>query len=321
MATGTPEGRSITVQQWWGLVRRARREAWGDVTGYLFILPMLVLFILFNAWPIVRGFTMAFTDYRFLYPGSEWEFIGASNFVEISNDPTFWMSLGRSLYFTVLYVPASIIIPLVIATLISRVYNPRLAGAYRVIVYLPVVLPIAVALLLWRQLFDTNFGYVNILLNEVLNLPIKPGWLSEPSLAMPVLVSATLWKSLGSNVLLFLIGLYNINRELYDAASVDGAGAWQQWWHVTLPLLKPVLIIVLVLSADIISATQEPMIMFNGGGPLDSVHTLGFYTYQVAFRWGDLRWGYAAAMGLVVGLTSVLLSVGVFRALRSERLW
>lgn len=321
MTTGTADGRSITPQQWWALVRQSRREAWGDVTGYLFILPMLTLFLLFNAWPIIRGFTMAFTDYRFLYPGSEWSFNGGANYVEMASDPDFWMSLGRSLYFTILFVPASIVIPLIVATLISRVYHPGLAGAYRVITYLPVVLPIAVALLLWRQLFDANFGYINILLNQVLGLPIKPSWLSEPSLAMPVLVSATLWKSLGSNILLFLIGLYNINRELYDAASVDGASSWQQWRYITIPLLKPVLTIILVFSADIISATQEPLIMFNGGGPLNAVHTLGLYTYQVAFNWGDLRWGYAAAMGLVVGLTSALLSAAVFRMLRSERLW
>jgi multiple sugar transport system permease protein len=321
MATGTPEGRTITPREWWKLVRRARSEAWGDLTGYLFILPMLTLFLLFNAWPILRGFTMAFTDYRFVIPGTEWSFNGAENYIEMANDPVFWRSLGRSLYFTFLYVPASIIIPLVVATLISRVAHQGLASVYRVIVYLPVVLPIAVALLLWKQLFDTEFGYINIFLNQVVGLPIKPGWLSDPSLTMPVMVTAVLWKSLGSNVLLFLIGLYNINRELYDAASVDGAGALQQWWYVTLPLLKPVLTIVLVLSADIISATQEPLIMFNGGGPLDSVHTLGLYTYMVAFRWGDLRWGYAAAMGLVVGVTSILMSIAVFRALRTERLW
>jgi ABC-type sugar transport system permease subunit len=152
------------------------------------------------------------------------------------------------------------------------------------------------------------------------NVDDPPHWLSAPELAMPVLVSAALWKSFGSNVLLYLIGLYNINTELYEAASIDGAGALARWRYVTVPLLRPIFTIVCVFSAQIIGATQEPMIMFGGGGPENSVYTLGLYVYNVAFKFGVMRWGYAAAMSLVVGLAGMLMAAIVFRLFRPERL-
>jgi ABC-type sugar transport system permease subunit len=126
---------------------------------------------------------------------------------------------------------------------------------------------------------------------------------------------------MGSNTLLFLVGLYNIPRELYEAASMDGAGAWSRWRHVTLPMLRPIMTLVLVLSTSILSATQEALILFDGGGPQDAAMTVGVYSYLTAFRIGDLRWGYAAAMNLTLGLLSMLLAAIVFRSMRSERVY
>jgi multiple sugar transport system permease protein len=183
------------------------------------------------------------------------------------------------------------------------------------------VLPISVAVLLWAELFNSQFGYVNFFLSKVLGLGIKPAWFGDPNLIIPSMAAASVWKHMGTNTLLFLVGLYNINSELYEAADIDGASGWQQWRLITLPLLRPVLTLVLVLSAEIVSATQEALILFNGAGPQDAAMTLGVYAYLTAFRLGDMRWGYAAAMNLTLGLLAMILAAAIFRAMRSERLY
>ncbi|MGH2457959.1 MAG: carbohydrate ABC transporter permease [Chloroflexota bacterium] len=299
--------------------RAARSRGWGNPWGYVFIAPALVIYLIFNVWPILRGFTMAFTDYRYLVPGSEWDWNGLSNFKEMfTNDSQFWPSLSISVTYSILDAPIGIVIALVVAILISRVTNGVLAGTYRVITYLPVILPISVALLLWNQLYDLQFGYLNLMLTNVFGVSSPPNWLGDPSWALPSIVGADVWKGFGANTLLFLVGIYGISRELYEAASIDGAGPIQQIWSITLPLLRPVFLLVLVLYTSVISVTEQPLIMTNGG-PQNATLTLGLYLYQQAFQFGDLRLGYAAAMSLFLGLISMCLAALAFRLLRPER--
>jgi ABC-type sugar transport system permease subunit len=319
MDTGSG-GFSESARNWRRAFGAARHEAWGDLWGYLFIAPALLLFLVFGAWPVVRGFIMAFQDYRFLVANHQ-PFVGLGNFVEMVNDKDFWVALGKSLQYTAWYVPPNILLPLALASFIAQVRHGTWAATYRVIAYLPVVLPVSVAVLLWAELFNSQFGYVNFFLSKVLGLGIKPAWFSDPNLVIPSMAAASVWKHMGSNTLLFLVGLYNINRELYEAADIDGATGWQQWRFITFPLLRPILVLVLVLSAEIVSATQEALILFNGAGPQDSAMTLGLYAYLTAFRLGDLRWGYAAAMNLTLGLLAMLMAATIFRLLRSERLY
>lgn len=309
-----------SAQNWrraWGA---ARHEAWGDLWGYVFIAPAMLLFLVFGAWPVVRGLVMAFQDYRFMLPDYQ-PFVGLGNFTEMVQDRQFWESLGKSLQFTAWYVPPNILLPLALASLIAHIRHGTWAATYRVIAYLPVVLPISVAVLLWAELFNSQFGYVNFFLSKVLGLGIKPAWFGDPNLIIPSMAAASVWKHMGTNTLLFLVGLYNINSELYEAANIDGASAWQQWRFITLPLLRPVMTLVLVLSAEIVSATQEALILFNGAGPQDAAMTLGVYAYLTAFRFGDLRWGYAAAMNLTLGILAMIMAATIFRLMRAERLY
>ena len=320
MAVGpAAEGsRGGALASWWGALRDLRREGWGDPWGYLFIAPSCLLFLTFGLWPVVRGLTMAFTDYRFMLPDYA-PFNGLLNYREILGDVTYREALGRSLKFTAVYVPLNVLVPLGLATLIAGVRERRAAATYRVLAYLPVVLPTSVAILLWSELFNSQFGYVNYFLGKVLGLGIKPAWFGDPALIVPSMAAASAWKHMGTNTLLFLVGLYNINQELYEAASIDGAGGWARWRHITLPMLRPMLTLVLVLATSILSATQEALILFQGAGPQDGAMTLGVYAYLTAFRIGDLRWGYAAAMNLTVGLASMLLAALVFRVVSRER--
>ena len=297
--------------------RRPRTDA---IMGYAFIAPALALYLLFQGYPIIRGLIIAVSDYRYLIP--DWQpFNGISNWAEMIRDTTFWASLGRSATYIALYVPSLVIIGVVMALFISKARNPVEASVYRVISYLPVVLPIAVALLLWRQLLNNQFGYVNYILRDVLGMTNPPNWLGDAFWVIPTFVIAAVWKQVGQTILLFLIGIYGINTEFYEAASIDGAGPWRQFTAITLPLLRPTFVLVLVLSAGVLGVAEDSLIFFpTNYGPLNSALLVGRYSYDTAFRLGDMRWGYAAAMNLTVGIISMLLSAVVFRSIRGERL-
>jgi multiple sugar transport system permease protein len=296
-----------------------RRRVIGDaVMGYAFIAPAVGLYLLFQGYPIVRGLIIAFSDYRFLIPDHQ-PFNGFNNWYEMWKDATFWASMNRSFQYTGYYMVGLLILGLVGAVLISSIKGPKEASVYRVIAYMPVVLPIAVALLLWRQLLNNQFGYVNHVLRDILGLP-APNWLGDAAWVIPTLVIAAVWKQVGQTILLFLIGIYGINRELYEAAAIDGAGAWRRFRSITVPLLRPSFVLVLVLSAGVLGTVEESLIFFpNETGPRASALLIGRYSYDVAFKLGDMRWGYAAAMGLTVGIISMVASAIVFRVLRSER--
>ena len=311
--------RSSTPREFVRAVARVRSERWGNPVGYLFIAPALVLYLVFNVWPVIRGVAMAFTDYRFLVPGSEWAFNGLDNYVEMfTKDPLFWQSLGIAVKYTVMTFPTGVVIALAVAVLISQVQNERAAAAYRVITYLPVVLPVAVAMLLWRQLYHFQFGYLNLMLTSVFGVAEPPNWLGDANWALPSVAVAGLWRTFGSTTLLFLIGIYGINRDLYEAAAIDGANGWEQFWHVTLPLLRPIFVLILALNAGIVSATEEVLILTDGG-PYNSTLTTGLYVYQNAFQLGDQRLGYGAAMNLLLGVIHMILAGLVFKFMRTER--
>jgi ABC-type sugar transport system permease subunit len=296
-----------------------RRRIVGDaLMGYAFVAPAVLLFIVFQGYPIVRGLMIAFSDYRFLVPDHQ-PFNGLANWYEMWRDATFWAALNRSFQYTGMYVVGLVLLGLLGAVLIGSFQSQKEASVYRVIAYLPVVLPIAVALLLWRQLLNNQFGYVNHLLRDVLGLP-APNWLGDATWVIPTLVIAAVWKQVGQTILLFLIGIYGINREMYEAAAIDGASALRKFIHITLPLLRPSFVLVLVLSAGVLGTAEESLIFFpNENGPRAAAQIVGRYSYDVAFKLGDMRWGYAAAMSLTVGLISMLASAIVFRVLRGER--
>jgi multiple sugar transport system permease protein len=306
--------KTATLSSFFREIGRARRAGWGNIFGYLFIAPALILYLVFSVWPIFRGLAMAFTDYRFIYPDTRWDFNGVSNFVQMANDEDFWEALVISLRYTVMVVPTRILLALLIAVLISNVRGGE--GFYRWIVYLPTVLPIAVTFLMWREFYDERFGFINTNL-RALGVENPPKWLGSTKFALPSVAAADVWRGFGFPTLLFLIGIYNINIDLYEAAAIDGASTWQQFWKITLPLLKPVFSVVLVLNSNILGATQQAMIMTEGG-PQNATMTLGLYLYNVAFSWGDMRLGYSAAVSLVLGLLGAGLSLLWFRVLREE---
>jgi ABC-type sugar transport system permease subunit len=298
-----------------------RKGKVGDWLGYVFIAPAVLLFLIFQGYPLIRGLLMAFSDYRWLVPETQGllNLNGFENFRAMLRDEQFVRSFAITLRYTLVFLPLLLIISLGCALLIYRVRNAKLAAFYRVVAYIPVVLPVSVSMMMWRQIYDQQYGILNQILS-VFGLRNPPLWLSDPGLAMWAVLMPDLWLGFGYFTLLFLIGLYNIDGTLFEAAAIDGANGWQQVRHVTLPLLKPITTLVLIGTGGLASATVAVMTLFRpAGGPGEAMMTIGLYGYKVAFQIGDMRMGYSASMALVIGIYSMIFTAIVFKLLRTER--
>lgn len=295
-----------------------RRTGTGErynLFGYLFIAPAMVLYLVFNVWPLIRGLLMAFTDYRFIYPDTRWNFNGFSNFVQMFETPLFWESAMVSIRYTLLVLPAVIVISLLLAIVISKIR--RGAGLYRWAVYLPVILPVSVTYLMFGELYSYQYGLINTTLRGI-GFDDPPRWLGDVQYVLPSLAVSDIWRSIGLPTLLFLVGIYNIGSDVYEAAALDGANGWQQFRTITLPLLRPMMAVVIVLNMAVIPAVVDPMLILTNGGPQDASLSLALNAYQIAFQFGDLRLGYAAAMNLVLGMSSAIVGLMIFWALRDD---
>ena len=316
------QGAGAVLSEFAREITRVRTQSWGNLWGYVFIAPAVIMYLVFQAWPILRGLFMAFSDYRWLIKATQGlaGFNGLANWIEMFNDPTFWSSFSISIRFSLMFLPLTLVVSLFSAVMISKVKNDFAAATFRVIVYMPVILPISISMLLWVKLYDPQLGYLNSLLTN-LGVLDPPNWLGSPKSALYAMVLPTVWARFGSWTLLFLIGIYNINHEVFEAALVDGANGWNQFKSVTMPLLKPVFTLVLVTGSGILGATEEAMILFAGttGGPGEAALTTGVYIYRTAFIHGDMRMGYAATMSLFLGLVNMLITFVIFRFLRTER--
>lgn len=320
---GSPVRGAGLRELWRRALGDARGGKKGETWGWFFIAPAIALFLVFQLWPLVRGLLMAFSDYRALDPSTHGilNLNGLANYREIFADPAFFQAMGVTLRYTALYTPLLILLALATALLIAMVKTPLLSGFYRVVAYIPVVLPVSVSMMLWRQLYSHDYGYLNQLL-RLLGVADPPYWMALPELAYWTVLLPDLWLGFGYYTFLFLIGLYNIDPTLYEAADIDGAGFWTQLRRITLPLLKPVFLLILVSQAALSGGTLPAMTLFpdgSPGGPGQSMMTVGLYGIHTAFGMGDLRMGYGASMGLVTALVSIAISAAVFKALKMER--
>lgn len=284
----------------------------GGASTLLFLLPMLVVFGVFSWWPIVRSVVMSF-QHTNLVSAPTW--VGWDNFVQVVNDPLFWTAVGNTAWFAFLALILGYPIPLVAAVLMSEVKRAR--GLYSALAYLPVVVPPVVAVLLWKFFYDARpDGVFNTILGWV-GIPPQP-WIQSAAQAMPSLVVEATWAAAGGTIIIYLAAITGVAPELYDAAEVDGAGIWQKVWHVTLPQLRSVLLITLILQ--IIGTAQvflEPF-LFTGGGPVDSTVTILLLIYRYAFQnslGGD--YGAATALSLMLAAFLAVLSLVYFRLTKS----
>ena len=267
-------------------------------TAWLFLSPALILLGVFLLYPIAYLIYLSFTAGNFTREGTHW--VGLRNYWRLLVDPDFWQVLGNTAYFTVATVIPSLVIPLALAVLLNRSFILR--GALRTAYFIPSITSLVAVGLGFRWLFQ-NDGPVNGFLNE-LGIDSIP-WLSSSTWAMPVLILLSTWKQLGFNMVVFLAGLQAIPVNRYEAAELDGANRWQQFWHITLPGLRPTLIFAGVTTAIFTLRSFEQPYVMTGGGPLNSTNLLVFYIYNQAFAQFDM--GYAAAAAIVLLVVTLVL--------------
>ncbi|OUL19077.1 sugar ABC transporter permease [Nostoc sp. RF31YmG] len=261
------------------------------VAAWIFLTPALILLGLFIIWPIAYLFYLSFTAGSFTSKGTY--LVGLKNYWRLLFNSDFWQVLGNTIYFTVATVIPSLVISLGLAVLLNRSVPGQ--GTIRSAYFLPSIISLVAAGLGFRWLFQTA-GPVNAFLN-IFGIPSIP-WLGDTFWAMPVLILLSIWKQLGFNMVVFLAGLQAIPPSRYEAAELDGANGWQQFWHITLPGLRPTLIFAIVTTAIFTLRSFEQVYVITGGGPLNSTNLLVYYIYQEAF--GQFDFGYAAAAATVL---------------------
>jgi multiple sugar transport system permease protein len=285
-------------------MRRRREQA----VAYGFLLPYLVVFVLFRFGPVVAGFLTSFTRWGIV--GSP-KYIGFSNYEHLLHDPIFATSLKNTLYFVLLSTPSLVLLGLVLALLVNQPLKGRVIA--RTALFTPYVVMSAVVGVMWLWLYNTHYGLINYYLMQ-LGLPAIP-WLSSPAAAMPALAIAQVWWIAGFNMIILLAGLQDIPAELQDAARIDGASEGQVFRRVTLPLLTPTIFIVTMLT--LINTVQVFDLIFvtTQGGPSLSTVSLVYYLYVEAFQ--NFNLGYGSAIAYVA--FAVLVVFGILQTVVQRR--
>lgn len=282
----------------WFQRRRSRRDS--NAIAYLFILPQVIGFMVFGFLPLLANLVLVFFDWDILTPP---RYLGLSNFVRLVNDPIFWRALLNTVWYSIQYVVPCLIISLALAVLL----NQRIRGMafFRSAYYLPVVTSYVIAAVIWEWMFDANIGLLNQWLGAIGIEPVR--WLLDERMALTSLVVMAIWKNAGYSVLIYLAALQNIPQEYQEAARIDGANAWQTFYHITRPLLQPTTFLVAVmLTIWSFQSFAQPYLM-TSGGPNRATTTLVYYLYQQGFQFYDF--GYAALVA--TAMTILVFSVTI----------
>jgi multiple sugar transport system permease protein len=294
----------------------APRHGWRqDLVGWSFAAPFVILFGIFLALPILAALLFSFTSFglRDITNPIGASVVGVDNYARLLSDAKFWKSLGNTAYFVLVGVPLTLILGLVIANALSRGIT-RFRTAFRVGYYLPVITSIVAIAVVWRFLLNPDVGLINILLR---NIGITgPAWLANKTLAMPAIIAMAVWRNLGFAMVVFVAGMQAIPPTLYEAAAIDGAGRWQSFRYVTLPMLRPTILFMLVITTiGYLQLFEEPFVMTDGG-PLDATLSVTMYMYQQGFEF--FHQGYAAAIAYVLFVIVAIVAFLQFRFLRTE---
>lgn len=273
------------------------------LTPYLFLLPALLILGLTVFLPALQAFYLSFTRYEYdLTQPPQW--IGLANFQRLMGDRVFWKTLQNTVLYLIGVVPILVTFPLAIAILV----NKKLRGMnwFRAAFYTPVVISMVVAGIAWRWLYAEN-GLLNQIIQSVFSGNEGIGWLTSPQFALFSVMAVTVWKGLGYYMVIYLAGLQAIPADLYEAAAIDGSDGISKHWDITVPLMKPYIVLVAVISA--ISATKvfEEIFIMTQGGPRNSSKTIVYYLYEQAFQ--NLEISYACTIGLVLFLAILGLSI------------
>ncbi|HNQ43158.1 MAG TPA: sugar ABC transporter permease [Candidatus Cloacimonadota bacterium] len=293
------------------------------LSPYLYILPALLLLVAFRLIPIVMSFIISFFDWSLQGTG---KFIGLANYGTMLKDPVFWQSLGNTFWLVIIQVPASIVFSLLFAVLLNQI--KMFKSLFRIVYFMPFVTSLVAVSIVWKLIFNEQTGLANAFLGYV---GISPqAWLSEsrgifylmfqdfgielpkilhgPSQALFAIIIMTIWKGLGYNTIIYLAGLQNISKVYYEAAEIDGASKFKQFWKITVPLVSPTTFYVLIMTTIVSFQTfAQIYLMTDKGGPLNTTKLIVYYIYEKGFD--VLEMGYASAVALALFLLILGLTV------------
>lgn len=280
---------------------------------YTMLLPIFVLFMFLRIIPIAQTFWMSLFDWKLV--GSDRPFLGLGNYFRLISDDQFLLSLNN----TFLYAGASVILCLLISLPIAVALNKKtkFTSFYQAIYFLPFITPLVPMSVAWKWIYDPQYGILNFLLSLVGKKPV--GWLIYPEIAIWALILMNIWKNLGYNIVLLMVGLKNIPTVYHEAASIDGASGWNTFRYITLPLLKPILLFVLVTSTiNAFNVFTQVYVMTLGSqaAPGKAVRVLLFDIYENAFRY--FRLGYACAEAVILTLIVIVFTSIEFKALKTD---
>jgi putative chitobiose transport system permease protein len=275
-----------------------------------FLLPSCALIGAFVIYPALKTLILSFTDFNIIRPA---QYVGVKNYAALAADPFFWSALKNTLLYLVFVVPFLVIAPIFLAILVNR----SLPGmkVFRAVLYLPVVTSLVISGLVWKWVYEEK-GVLNhfLIATGITDQPVA--FLTDPSNALFSVMAVTAWSGMGYYMVIYLAGLQSIPRHLYEAAEIEGVSAWQQTLHITIPLLKPSMAVVSVMSSIAAMKVFEEVYVMTQAGPLDATKTLVFYIYESAFV--EFEMGYAAAVGVVLFLLTLVFSLINLRLMRGQ---
>jgi multiple sugar transport system permease protein len=276
-------------------------------SGVPFVLPALVLLTLVTVYPVTYVIVLSLQRRMPIFEISH--FTGLDNYLFLLNDDRFWNALGNTAYFTSLSVMVELLLGLAIAMLMERRF--RLKGIARAVILVPWAIPTVVSARMWEWIFNTDFGVLNYVTG------MRTNWLGSPFWAMHAAVAVDVWKTTPFVAILLMAGLQAIPRDLQQAARVDGAGPWAVFRHVTLPLLRPVILVVLLFRTLDAFRVFDAIYVLTGGGPANTTETLSIYAYRILFQ--TLQFGYGSALAVTVFFFTGLISIGYIGLLTRGR--
>jgi len=306
IASPTSKAQGGWLGRWKGMNRERREQM---LVGYLFLLPDVLGLLLFVVGPMLLAFAVSFSDWRLV--GAP-EFVGLRNYEIILKDPKFGASLGRTILYTVGFVPAVYTISLGMAVLLTR--RARGNIFFRTIYFMPVAMSLVVAGVIWRFMFDSGNGLINETLSAF-GLPTAQ-WTGNVQSAMFSVQVVAIWKSVGYFMIIMIAGIQDIPSDYIEAAEIDGASKWQTFRHIIMPLLRPTsFFVIVILSINALQAFDQIYVMTRGG-PAQATYTLVMYIYEKAFR--EWNFGYAGAMAVVLFVMIFVLTLVQVRYFRAS---
>jgi multiple sugar transport system permease protein len=263
--------------------------------AYIFLLPIMLLYTIFSLYPIVQTFELSFYDAKIVEQGP---FVGTKNYQDILASPGFRQALWNTLVFTAGSTAVVLVVSLALAVLVNIAWV-RCKTFFKVVFFLPVVTSLVAVGYIWKWMMDPSFGVINVALSLVGVRP-GPNWLSNPDLALWSLVIVNIWKWVGYFLVIFTANLQAIDQSYYEAASIDGAGAWPQFSRITLPLLRTAIVLTVILGIVNFLRAFALVFVMTQGGPAGRTEMMATYVYREAFGTGQLRFGFSAAASMVL---------------------